>query len=229
MLNKSLAAIAVVSLLISSAAAMSNMVLANIAPQSAQEAELADTDFVFDLAQSSPVASGDGGSLRVMSGTQLKALRLSNGAGGGGGVQVFADFAPCGFRTPHIHPRGTENFFVISGMVKALLLRENGGGLISNNITAGFSGFFGEGQLHFLQNVGCENAKVIAMFDNNDPGTVNAAAALRFPTDTLEGTFGNSELVPNDDVIGNILVQSRACLKRCGLHEQEVKMYINDE
>jgi oxalate decarboxylase/phosphoglucose isomerase-like protein (cupin superfamily) len=195
------------------------------APQAAQGAELADSDFVFNLAGSPAAAKGAGGEVRVMSAANTKSLRLGAGTANRGGVQVLFTYAPCGFRTPHTHPRGTENFHVLSGHVAAELIREGSGKLISNNVTAGFSGYFGAGQVHFLRNIGCEPAKIIVIFDTPDPGTVDVATVLRFPKDTVQGTLGDYSLKLDEAVLSNVLMQSKMCLKRCGLPTHSMKMY----
>jgi quercetin dioxygenase-like cupin family protein len=204
----------------------SSSILDSTAPLGLQENELADTDFVFNIAESKPAGVGDGGKQRDMNRGNIKGLRLGNGANGGGGNQVLFEFEPCGFRTPHLHPRGTENFHVLSGRVAANIIRETGGALISNEITKGLSGFFPEGHFHFLQNIGCDPASVIAMFDNSDPGVINTAVSLRLPE--IQGTLGNSDLEANDEVINNTMMQSRACLKRCGLDKEDPKVYTTD-
>jgi oxalate decarboxylase/phosphoglucose isomerase-like protein (cupin superfamily) len=227
MMGKCLVTIAALSLLAASAAATGS-ILADIAPLGAQENELADTDFVVDLSGSTPVATGDGGEQRNADVKNLKALRLSNGAFGGGGNQILFEFEPCGFRTPHHHPRGTENFFILEGKVAANIIREGGGALISNQITKGYSGFFPQAHFHFLQNIGCEPASAIVMFDNNDPGVINTAASLNLPFDTIQGALGNFDLVANAEIIADTMQQSKACLKRCGLVDKEPKVYTAD-
>jgi oxalate decarboxylase/phosphoglucose isomerase-like protein (cupin superfamily) len=220
--------IAVLSLFAASAAAAAAAagVLDDTAVLGMQENELLDTDFVFNLATSAPIASGAGGEQRAMTRDKLKGLRLRNGAYGGGGDQVMFTFKPCGFRTPHFHPRGTENFHVLSGNIAANLIRENGS-LVSNHITKGVSGFFPVAHFHFLQNIGCEEASVLVMFDNSDVGVIEAAFSLRFPFDTIQGALGNFDLVARDELIRDRLQQSKACLKRCGLDYEKPVVYTD--
>jgi Cupin len=227
MLGKTFIAIAALSLCAASAAAAGS-VLADIAPLGVQENELLDSDFVFNLAGSAPFASGNGGTQKNMNRNNLKSLRLGNGNNGGGGSQILFEFAPCGFRTPHHHPRGVENFHILSGEVAANFIRETGGALVTNNITKGFSGYFPLAHFHFLQNIGCEPASAIVMFDNSDEGVINTAVSLRFPFDTIQGALGNVDVVANDKIINDVLQQSRACLKRCGLGHEEPVVYTTD-
>jgi len=174
-----------------------------------------DEGFVFDLAGAPPSLDTAGGKSFTASLVSFPALNLPNG----GGLQSLFKFEPCGFRTAHVHPRGTENFFVVKGKIRANLLREAGGALgqeaIANEIEAGFSGFFPAGQIHFLQNIGCEEAITIAMFDTPDPGTSDIAASLRLPIDIIQQTFGNKDLIADDAIIDDVLMQSKKCLARC--------------
>jgi hypothetical protein len=227
MISKTLVAIAALTFFVSTTAAQAG-VLDNTAPLGLQENELLNTDFVFNLAGSAPFASGNGGTQKNMNRNNLKSLRLGNGRDGGGGSQILFEFAPCGFRTPHHHPRGVENFYVTSGNVAANFIRETGGALVTNNITKGFSGYFPMAHFHFLQNIGCEPASVIVMFDNSDEGVINTAVTLRFPFDTIQGALGNFDLVANDKVIADVLQQSKACLKRCGLDYDHPVVYTTD-
>lgn len=86
------------SVLFVGAAASTGSVLDNTAPLEMQENELADADFVFNLAASEPAASGVGGNQFVLNRENTKGLRLGNGANGGAGTQVLFNFKPCGFR-----------------------------------------------------------------------------------------------------------------------------------
>lgn len=177
---------------------------------------LQDEDFVFDLAGSTPTVDASGGRQFVASRENFPALSLSNGRNGGGGTQVLFKFEPCGFRTPHFHPRGTENIFVISGQVRANFLREGSSQqLVANDISAGYAGFFPEAHVHFLQNIGCDEAMTLSTFDNSDEGIVDIAANLRFLRDTIQITLGEDDLAPDDDLISDVLVQSQECLERC--------------
>lgn len=186
-----------------------------------QESSLRDKDFIFDLGGSTPTIDASGGRQFVMSRENTPGLKLSNGRNGGGGTQVLFRFEPCGFRTPHFHPRGTENFFVISGQVRANFLREEGGSrgqrVVVNDVSAGFAGFFPEAHVHFLQNFGCEEAMTLSVFDNSNEGLVDIAPTLQFPKDTIQLALGNGKLRPSDALFEDVLIQSQKCLRRCGL------------
>ena len=188
-----------------------------------QESSIKDSEFVFDLAGSKPTLDTSGGRQFVLSRESSRALNLE----GAGGTQVLFKFEPCGFRTPHYHPRGTESFHVIKGKVRANLLREAGGKrsqqAVVNDIKAGFSGFFPLAHIHFLQNMGCDEAETISMFGPGDEGVVDVAASFRFPRDTAEVTFGTFPAGPLDELINDVLTQSRECLRRCGLLKKKEK------
>jgi hypothetical protein len=66
------------------------------------------------------------------------------------------------------------------------------------------------------------------MFGNSDEGVINTAVSLRFPVDTIQGALGHFDLVANDKVIADVLQQSRAVLKRCGLDYDHPVVYTTD-
>lgn len=185
-----------------------------------QEDTFNPKDFVFDLQGSEPAVDSDGGKMFVMSQENTPGLRLGAVVNRGGGEQVLFNFEPCGFRTPHFHPRGVENFHVISGKIAANFISESGN-LIMNNVTAGFSGFFPLAHVHFLQNIGCKPAITLSILDNMDPGVYDVASVLNLQPDTIQLTLGDKKLRANQDLIEDVLQQSAVCLKRCGLSSEQ--------
>ena len=179
-----------------------------------QESLLADEEFVYDLGGSAPRRMEAGGRQYAYDRVASRTLNLPNG-----GAQTLFRFAPCGFRTPHHHPRGTENFHVIEGEIRVNMMREFGGARseqpVVNDVRAGYSGFFPLGHVHFLQNRGCYNATTISMFDTSDRGIVNVAGSLRLPRDTMTKVFGTDDISAEDTVIDTLLKQSEECLERC--------------
>ena len=131
-------------------------------------------------------------------------------------ARIVLFFSFPSFYRPHYHPRGTENFFVLSGKVRANFLREAPEQkVVANDVSAGFAGFFPEAHVHFLQNLGCEPAETLSFFDTSDEGLVDIASTLQFPKDTIQLSLGNNRLEPSDDLLDDVLIQSRKCLRRC--------------
>jgi oxalate decarboxylase/phosphoglucose isomerase-like protein (cupin superfamily) len=204
--------VVVSSLIFSAMAQVPDIVLFSM-----QEVALADTDFVFDLANSKPVATAmSGGTQHAATTENFRAIRIATNGGLTAGVQVLFKFKACEFRTPHFHPRGTENFHIIKGTIRANFLRENGS-LVSNDVSAGFSGFFPVGHYHFVQNPTCVDAMSLQTFDKNDPGTVEVSALPNLPTDTLDLTLGINHITPDMALMRRAIQQSNECLKRCGI------------
>eukprot|EP00171_Calliarthron_tuberculosum_P022670 IDg22670t1 len=152
-----------------------------------QQSKLEDSDFVFNLAGSMPTIDSSGGRQFVMSRESSRGLRVPNGG----------------------------------GQVRANLLREEGGDrsqqAVVNDVTAGFSGYFPQAGVHFLQNNGCDEAVTLSVFNTSDEGLIDVASVLRLPRDTITQTFGNSKLTPIEALIQDVLIQNKACLRRCRL------------
>lgn len=104
--------------------------------------------------------------------------------------------------------------------MSAVMIREGSGALVQNSVSTGFSGFFPQGHHHFLFNSGCSPATTISMFDNSDEGVIDNASILNFPFDTIQLTLDNQDLVANQAVAENVLMQSKACLKRCNIRRE---------
>jgi quercetin dioxygenase-like cupin family protein len=186
-----------------------------------QEKALGDTEYVFNLAESTPIATAaSGGTQQAATVTNFRALKVQTNGGQTAGVQVLFKFKPCEFRTPHSHPRGTENFHILAGTIQANFLRENGS-LVSNVVKAGYSGFFPVGHVHFVQNPTCEDARSLQFFDANDPGTIEVSAVPNLPTDTLDLTLGIDHIDPDAKLMKRAIQQSKICLEKCGLKADE--------
>jgi oxalate decarboxylase/phosphoglucose isomerase-like protein (cupin superfamily) len=182
-----------------------------------QQSRINSSSFVFNLLGSKPASVGNGGTMKSLTRKNFPALGLGNGFGGTAGVQNLLTLKPCGIRLPHIHPRGTENFYIIKGMMRANFLRE-AGTVVTNNITAGYAGYFPMGSLHFLYNPTCSDAVAILMFDNNDPGTVTTVSMAKVITDSFGILFNVTDVgTPLEDVLKSELQQGTECFQRCGL------------
>jgi oxalate decarboxylase/phosphoglucose isomerase-like protein (cupin superfamily) len=162
-----------------------------------QEVALAETDFVFDLANSKPLATAiSGGTQHAATTENFRAIRIATNGDLTAGVQVLFKFKACEFRTPHFHPRGTENFHIINGTIRANVLRKSSS-LVSNDVSAGLSGFFPVGHYHFVQNPTCEDAMFLQTFYKNDLGTFEVSVLSNLPTDTLDLTLGINQITPD--------------------------------
>jgi oxalate decarboxylase/phosphoglucose isomerase-like protein (cupin superfamily) len=181
-----------------------------------QEDAFKDADFVFDLDNSKPVVADMlyGGIAQSATITSFPAIGIEETGGPSAGVQLLTKFKPCEFRTPHIHPRGVENFFILQGTIRANFFRENGS-LVSNLVPKGSSGFFPQGYIHFTQNPTCEDAETIQIFTGNDPGVIEISALRWLPIDIVRLTLSFDHAKPNMKVQTRTFQQDKSCLQKC--------------
>lgn len=62
---------------------------------------------------------------------------------------------PCGYNTPHTHPRATEFNFAVNGTLSTGVLTENGARFIFNKVHPGSAAIFPKGAIHFEMNNEC--------------------------------------------------------------------------
>lgn len=62
---------------------------------------------------------------------------------------------PCGYNTPHTHPRATEFNFAVNGTLQTGFLAENGARFVFNEVPPGSAAIFPKGAIHFEMNNGC--------------------------------------------------------------------------
>ena len=138
-------------------------------------------------------------------------------------MQALFDLDPCALIAPHVHPRGTETVFTVSGEVTVGFHEENGGRVLVNNVTVGTAAVVPQGLIHWVQNNGCEPARYTASFPNKDAGTSTLMPQVaELPDTVLRGTLSS---VPAD-VLASLLKALRAppiapsadpeCVARCG-------------
>lgn len=89
---------------------------------------------------------------------------------------------PCGVIGAHIHPRGTEWGYVISGSFEFGIFLENGTHL-AVTYNPGEGVVIPQGSVHYARNTGCINAEIVVVFDHPNPGVVYVGQALSsFPS-----------------------------------------------
>ncbi|KAK5106573.1 hypothetical protein LTS08_000693 [Lithohypha guttulata] len=180
-------------------------------------------DFKFDLNPSAnPGAPGLGGKLSLANRATFPALT------GLGTAFAGLFFAPCGLNTPHIHPRATEVFTLVTeGTITAGFVYENTFSMeISENLTQ-FQGMaFPQGSIHWQLNNECTPQVGIAGFSDEDPGASSVAqnffqntrddivqASLGFPAQITAENFKQLEQnIPRAFALG-----IKDCYARCGI------------
>jgi len=172
-----------------------------------------NTDFVFDISASRPTSTGTGGIGQACAVDNLPPL-----AGLGVSFVIF-HIDPCAINLPHVHPRGTELFFVIQGRFKTSFTEENTGRTITNVVSAGQITVFPQGLLHEEQNNDCEPAIFISAFSSEDPGVLQVVNRLfTFPQEALTSTFATVNATidaTRDRLPVNPAVGTPECLARC--------------
>lgn len=191
-----------------------------LAPNSAARIKILDQndDFVFDFLNP-PGGTGEtigkGGHTVGASGANFPALI------GTGMAMTVGFLGPCGFNTPHTHPRATEfNIIVAGSALRAGIIHENGGRFILNDVPLGSAAIFQQGAIHFEQNLGCDPAVFVAGFNHEDPG-VDQIANRFFEIDPtiVSASLGGLAIQEfhNIQVPANVALGQDECLQRCGI------------
>jgi hypothetical protein len=110
-----------------------------------RQALLADEDFVFDFTDPNRVAGvtkGDGGKIVRADHATFPALV------GQGGTVAIGFLGPCGFNTPHVHPRAAELNLVVQGRLFASVTPENGGRHLNHTLSQYQMTVFPQGAVH---------------------------------------------------------------------------------
>ena len=180
-----------------------------------------ESEFVFNLANSTPNAIGGGGNGRAMNIDTFAPLA------GEGVAMVLFKIDPCGINLPHVHPRGTELFYVVKGTFKTAFTEENSGRTIVNTLTPGQATIFPQGLIHEEQNIGCEEAIFISAFSDEDPGVLTISNRMfTLPDEALQATFAENKATINKLKNGlpvNPAKGHNECLKKCGIKNNNNK------
>eukprot|EP00122_Pirum_gemmata_P000414 Pgem_evm1s365 len=176
-------------------------------------------DFVIDFRKVPVESMGIGG--------LVQAVNLANAPVLAVGAMAITRFTidPCGINLPHVHPRGTELIFVFKGsLLRTVFAEENGGRIITNDITNDTTTFFPQGLMHYQQNMGCDTIAFASSLNSADPGVQTITTQFfKFPIEGVAGSLGidtkqAEEL--RDGIPINIVLADKArgqCLQKCGL------------
>ena len=180
---------------------------------------LSQGDFVYDF-KSPP----DGATTIGKGGQTVKADRKTFPALIGTGVAMTVGFiGPCGFNTPHIHPRSSEINIVVEGRLGTMFVPENGVQPIGINYLNPFQmTVFPQGATHLEFNPDCTNAVFVAGFGSEDPGVEQIAQTL-FSLDPavvqadlgVETINGESITAFRDKIPPNVALGVQQCLDKC--------------
>lgn len=181
-----------------------------------------DSDFVFDFLNPPPNSSATAG----LGGSAVGADRVSFPPLVGTNAAMTVGFlGPCGFNTPHTHPRSAELNILIEGRMSTQFVLENGARTVSNTLIPLQMTTFPLGSLHTEFNPDCEHATFVASFASEDAGVQQEAQAF-FGLDpsVVEAAVGNGFTFEGKEIARfrslipkNIAHGVEACLKKCNI------------
>jgi len=181
-----------------------------------------NSDFVFKfLEKAKPNANG------AITAANRKTFPALTGTGIGA---ALGQLGPCGFNTPHVHPRATELLFQIEGRVVSSMFPENGVNLtdgtpreILNTINPFESTVYFQGSVHSQFNPDCTNATFFAALSSEDFGVGQVAQEL-FGTsdDAIAAVYGNAIDGADVEKLRGIISKNVAqgveqCLVKCNI------------
>ena len=188
----------------------------------------ANSDLVFDFA--SPALEGKGGKGGDLVAANRKTFPALVGTGAGMAVGFIG---PCGFNTPHVHPRSVELQIVTQGRLVTEMLPENGvfnnnnaaigRRLINNTIKAFQMQPFNQGSIHTQFNPDCTHATFVASCTSEDFGTGQVADELFAMTPVVvSAAFGEAidgaEVAKFTAAIPSSIAEGvEQCLMNCGI------------
>lgn len=185
-----------------------------------------DSDFVFNFNSSTPVngstVTGHGGRTVVANRKTFPAV-----IGNGGSVTV-GFLGPCGFNTPHVHPRAAEFNLVVQGRLTASVTAENGARHMNHTLNKWEMTVFPAGALHTEFNPDCTDAVFVASFPNEDAGVLQMAQAfLGLEDEIIEAVVDGAISVDGKDldkfrplIPANVALGVESCLKKCGINHR---------
>jgi hypothetical protein len=184
---------------------------------------LSDSDFIYDFLNppASAITTGKGGHT-------VKADRKDFPALIGTGVSMTLGFlGPCGFNTPHIHPRSSQINVVVKGRLGTEFIAENGARAISNVLEEFQMTVFPMGATHTEFNPECDDAVFVAGFASEDPGVEQVAQTLfSLRPEIVQADLGvetiNGEDIEEfrDRLPANVALGVESCLKKCGISKK---------
>ncbi|KAL8992127.1 MAG: hypothetical protein Q9188_007654 [Gyalolechia gomerana] len=142
----------------------------------------------------------------------------------GTGVSMTVGFlGPCGFNTPHTHPRSSEINIVVQGTLQTQFTLENGARTVHNTLGTYQMTVFPQGALHTEFNPDCDEAIFVAGFASEDPGVQQAAQSFfGFDSDFVQAALGNDFTFQGKDlskfkslIPENVALGVESCLEKC--------------
>lgn len=175
---------------------------------------------VFDFNQQTPAAGAKGGSILLATVDNFPILEELGISGAISFVQ------PCGLNIPHSHPRASEFFFVVEGILDTGFVQENGFNTEIETQLGTYQGtVFPMGSIHYQQNPTCSPAVFVAALNNEDPGRSDIATNFwMLDSDVISAALGNATTIDGTNIDAwrshlpvNLAAGVDSCLQACGL------------
>ncbi|KAF4626942.1 hypothetical protein G7Y89_g11211 [Cudoniella acicularis] len=190
-----------------------------------------DEDFIYDFQTTTEgIVTGAGG----------KTVRADHAAFpalvGSGGSLTIGFLGPCGFNTPHVHPRASELNLVVQGHLISESFNENGARFINHNLSQWQMTVFPQGAIHTEFNPDCTESIFVAAFPNEDPGVGQIAQEyFGLSKEIVQGSVGGDVTIEGADVDAfrtkipaNVAQGVDSCLIKCGIKKRTLSTMIND-
>ena len=181
---------------------------------------LTPEDHVFDF-----LNPPEGATTTGLGGRTVRADRGTFPALVGTGVGMTLGFlGPCGFNTPHTHPRSSEANVIVQGTLVIQFIAENGVAPVSNTLSLYQLTVLPKGALHLEFNPNCDDAVFVAGFGDEDFGVEQAAQSLfGLDPEVVKATL-NLTSIPGSYIEAfrnalpaNVALSVETCLKKCGI------------
>ncbi|KAG9230885.1 spherulin-1A [Amylocarpus encephaloides] len=183
---------------------------------------LSDNDLVYNFAdpcRKFGVAKGLGGNVTRADHATFPALTTQRGS------LAIGFLGPCGFNTPHVHPRAAELNLVIEGQLFAQSVTENGARTISHTLKKYEMTVFPMGAVHTEFNPLCTPSVFVASFPDEDPGVGQIAQEyFGLNKEIVTGSAGGEVSIEGKDVDAfrglipdNVAKGVDSCLVKCGI------------
>jgi len=183
-----------------------------------------DPDWVYDFNNppENTITTGKGGHT-------VRANRDAFPALIGTGVSMTLGFlGPCGFNTPHTHPRSSEINVVVKGSLVAQFTLENGAHSVTNKLATNQMTVFPQGAVHTEFNPGCDDALFVAGFASEDPGVQQVAQTFfGLNDDIVDAALGQQDTIDGADldkfrsiIPANVAEGVEKCLNQCHISKR---------
>lgn len=200
-----------------------------LAPTAVDRSKLLQaSDWVYDFLAPPPgaITAGDGGHT-------VKADRKVFPALIGTGVSMTLGLiGPCGFNTPHVHPRSSEINVVVNGTLVTEFAAENGAAPVTNTLSTFQMTVFPQGATHTEFNPCCEPAVFVAGFGSEDPGVQQLAQTLfELDPEIIKADLGVQTINGQDiesfasQLPKNVASGVESCLQKCNIPKSEKKQW----